>query len=229
MVKILSCGLCFLAFVLIAVGKDQERSPCDSIPPSQTEQRVDCVIRTVYPRVTAGRHGTRVDMGGYGIRRDAARALLSIADESPEARQRVVQELIRLLETPAMQDGFYYSAVWSCACSVLGSLKATEAIDVLSSHLDMQHGAVTLSLLAYPSASALVEIGEKAVPKLKEQLLRTDPRFGVRVLAAQALGDIGGEDAKEALEAGLTTEDNWFVRKMIEASLLSIDKQRTGK
>ena len=228
MVRTMSWGLCFLAFVLIAVGKEQEGSPCDSILPSQIEQRVDCVIRTVYPRVTAGRHGTKVDMGGYGIRRDAARTLLSIAHESSEARERVFQELIRLLGTPAIQDGDY-SAVWSCACSVLGTLKAAEAIDVLSSNLDKQHGSITLSLLAYPSASALVKIGEKAVPKLKEQLLRTDPRFGVRVLAAQALGDIGGQAAKEALEAGLTTEDNWFARKMIEASLLSIEKQRTGK
>lgn len=228
MVKIISWGLCSLAFVLIAVGKEQERLPCDSILPSQTEQRVDCVIRTVYPRVTAGRHGIKVDKGGYGIERDAARTLLSIGDESTEARERVVRQLIRLLETPEIQDGDY-SAVWSCACSVLASLKAAEAIDVLSSHLAIQHGAVTLSLLAYPSASALVKIGEKAVPKLREQLLRTDPRFEVRVLAAQALGEIGSEAAKEALEAGLSTEDNWVVHKMIEASLLSIDRQRTGK
>lgn len=213
---------------MIAGAKEQEGPPRDSMLPSQTEQRVDCVIRTVYPRVTAGRHGIKIDKGGYGIERDAARTLLSIADESTEARERVVRELIRLLETPVIQDGDY-SAVWSCACSVLASLKATEAIDVLSNNLDKQHRSISLSLLAYPSASALVKTGEKAVPKLKEQLLRTDPRFGVRVLAAQALGEIGGEDAKEALEAGLSTEDHWVVRKMIEASLLSTDRQRNGK
>jgi hypothetical protein len=49
------------------------------------------------------------------------------------------------------------------------------------------------------------------------------------VLAAQALGEIGGEAAKEALEAGSITEGNWFVWKMIESSLPSIEKQRTGK
>ena len=74
MVRIMSWGLCFLAFVLIAVGKEQERSQCDFILPSQTEQRVECVIRTVYPRVTAGRDGTKVDKGGYGIEREGQSA-----------------------------------------------------------------------------------------------------------------------------------------------------------
>ena len=63
--------------------------------------------------------------------------------------------------------------------------------------------------------------GPNAVPALAEALLK-DPEPLVRGHAAWALGQLGGEKAKSALESALQTEDDDHVREEIKLALKAI-------
>src|SRR5215471_18329695 len=63
------------------------------------------------------------------------KALLAIADQSAEARDKIIRSLIELIEDTA--DGGEDRA-FSIASDLLGKLKAVEAIDTLVKYLDYQ-------------------------------------------------------------------------------------------
>jgi PBS lyase HEAT-like repeat-containing protein len=171
-----------------------------------TKQSVVDAISELYPQISGTAEEPHVTKPGGEVGIRIQKKLLDIANESPEIRDLVVRTLVDLLENPSLQDGFYYSTVWGGACPVLGHLKAEEAIDVMSNHLDMQNGPLTLSSSRFPAVQGLIQIGEPAVQALEKALRSTGSKATCRGLAAFALGAIGGEQAKDALKRGYKQE-----------------------
>ncbi len=117
--------------------------------------------------------------------------------------------LLRQRETPY--------ATWYDVADLLGELRATEAIGELVKRLDYNDGTVGLSNAHWPAVRALIKIGEPAVPELARAL--NEGTVLIRGFAAGALGQIGGSQAKQALERALGTERDESVRESIRRAL----------
>jgi len=155
---------------------------------------------------------------------EVMKKLMYIARRSAESRERVIHELIELLQY-SLNQGLGYEGAWYAGAEMLGRLKATEAIDMLVKNLDYTDGVTGFSLGHIPAAKALIQIGEPAVPRLIEVLLSNEPLLDEslslkRQNAARALGHIGGIQAKESLERALITEKNetviFYMRQALE-------------
>lgn len=137
-----------------------------------------------------------------------------------ESRPRVIHELVKLVQGSERKlrttSRAHYDA-WSFAAELLGKLKATEAVDVLIACIDCNNGMGGLSAHRFPAFRALIMIGSEAIPKLTEALSNTRP--STRSRAALALGEIGGSDAKKALEHALLSERHEDVVKSIQIAL----------
>src|ERR1044072_7673169 len=70
------------------------------------------------------------------VQQQAPKRLLEIARESPESRAAVIKALIKVVDSPKPKKRFMISHQWLTAIDVLGRLKATEAIDVLTKNID---------------------------------------------------------------------------------------------
>jgi HEAT repeat protein len=138
--------------------------------------------------------------------------ILTIAKVSEENRVKISHELTALLSQKATP-----AATWYDVADVLGELKATEAIGEFVKQLDYNDGTVGLSLAHWPAARALIKIGDAAVPELARAL--NEGTVSIRGFAALALGQIGGSQAKQALERALGTERDESVRASIQRSL----------
>ena len=88
---------------------------------------------------------------------------------------------------------------------------------MLVEHLDYTKPLMDLTLASAPSIRAVIKIGNPSVPKLVEVLFAGKP--STRGAAAIALGQIGGEQAKEALNSALRRETESTVIDEIKNSL----------
>ena len=109
------------------------------------------------------------------------------------------------------------NGVWEATCDVFGRLKATEAIDLLIERLGWSSG--NPSSMSSPGADALILIGQPSVPKLSEALLRSNASPAERYYATVALGEIGGQQARESLSLALKVETDPTVKVTLEAYL----------
>jgi HEAT repeat protein len=100
---------------------------------------------------------------------------------------------------------------------LLGQVKAVEALDVLIACINCNDGMHGLSAYRFPAFRALIMIGPEAVPKLVKAL--SDSAASTRGRAASALGEIGGADAKKALEQALISERDEDVVRSIKIAL----------
>src|SRR5262245_39488408 len=182
-------------------------------------------VNELTPKLSESSDKTVLIKPGAEVSERIEKILVDVASRSPELRTLVVETLIELLENPAYSDGLYYSAVWYCASQVLAELKAVEAVDVLSRHLEMEHGHASLSFSGYPVVHALIQIGEPAVAKLEDVLLGSVSSPASRALAAFALGEIGGTSARLALERASRSETHPDVMERIRKSLAAINKR----
>jgi HEAT repeat protein len=153
-------------------------------------------------------------------REQAKKEIRSLLRESAESREQVIQELIKLVEKS--DTGLRFSSkahydAWSFAVGLLGELKATESLDALVACIECNDGVAGLSFDGYPVLRAVIEIGPPAVPKLTEAL--RDSRPATRKYAALALGEIGGDDAKKALQSALLSEQDKEIETTIRIAL----------
>ena len=153
-------------------------------------------------------------------RSEAKQELCSLARKSDQSRNQVIQELVKLVQgsdpTLRLTSPAHYDA-WRFAAELLGELKATEALDVLIACTDCTNGISGLSSYRRPALRALIMIGPEAIPKLTEAL--NDSRPTTRRYAALALGEIGGAEAKKALERALLSEQDKDVAISIQIAL----------
>lgn len=153
-------------------------------------------------------------------REQAKKELRSLAGGSAESRKRVIRESIKVVEASdtllRATSAAHYDA-WKFAAELLGELKATEALDALIACINCNDGIGGLSSYRFPALRAIIMIGPEAVPKLTEAL--GDVRPTTRSYAALALGEIGGDRAKKALEQALLSERDKDVIMSIRAGL----------
>jgi len=66
------------------------------------------------------------------IQKLVPKTLLEIASESTESRTTVINVLVKVVDNPKAKKRFLIAHQWRTAIDVLGRLRATEAIDVLT-------------------------------------------------------------------------------------------------
>jgi HEAT repeat protein len=138
--------------------------------------------------------------------RSRARTILTnIAKESPALRAQIIEELIKIVIEPACHETTANSGSWDDTAYLLGDLRAEEAIDALADRIDWNDGVAGSSLGHYPAAWALVEIGKPAIPRLTQTALASQ-NVKSRENAVRALGEIGGAQARTALESIASVE-----------------------
>lgn len=146
----------------------------------------------------------------------ARRELLRLAKKSASLRSQVIEALLQVLRDPrTRQPGG--TRAWYSAASLLGELKAIEAVPILVANLDFNDGTIGLSLAHFPAAQAVTKIGKPAVPHLSKALFNSNRL--IRQNAARALGEIDDKRAVEPLTEALKTESDPQVRHHIQSAL----------
>jgi HEAT repeat protein len=143
---------------------------------------------------------------------------------STEVRAQIVQALIKLVaqsDERLRATSFAHYDAWSFAAEFLGTLKATESVDVLVGCISCNDGTGGTSSYRHPAWRGVVKIGPAAVPRLGEALRGKDTE--TRIYAAWALGVIGGAEARAALEGALPFEKDKVVENTIRRALQSKD------
>lgn len=150
--------------------------------------------------------------------------LLEIADRSAESKAQVIDRMMDVVEDISAKEDPLIACKWMTAVEILGALKATEAVDLLINNLDHtgQNGIV-ISIHIHPVYSALVRIGEPAVPKLIEAL--SHPKPCIQQQAAWVLFSIQKGQAKEAIETAIDKEDNEAVKQEFKVVLDRIEME----
>lgn len=151
--------------------------------------------------------------------REAVRRLLILARISPGCRAKTIDELVLTMNTPhlnfqADRPSFF---LWTNGASVLGELKAVEALDMLINHSNLNDGLFSASMSHQPAIGAIITMGSAAVPKLSDALTHNQNRE-IRLAVALCLSEIGGQEATDALKEVLVTESDKCVRRFIELS-----------
>jgi len=165
--------------------------------------------------------------GGYDQSLQARKTLLKIAQQSNNCRQALVGMLMERMDRPnldfELQPANYY--LWREGSELLGELKATEALDLLISHLDLNNGFHSASGAFQPATLGVRQMGEVAVPKLAVAL-RQSPKPSIRMAAADCLTAIGGVAAMNVLKEAQRGESSSCVANFIKASLDTFSYQR---
>ncbi len=141
--------------------------------------------------------------GSFRLKLRAIEALGQVGDE------RAIEEL---LEALGDDDPDVASAAARAMCARDTDHACTRLASALSS---------PNRRLAETAAAALVHIGDEAADYLVGQLASLSPQ--ARRLAAESLGNIGGEALKEALVPLLTTDPDPEVRAAVAAALGRVD------
>ncbi|HET8669353.1 MAG TPA: HEAT repeat domain-containing protein [Candidatus Saccharimonadales bacterium] len=162
----------------------------------------------------------QLSSGAYDQIQKARKTLLNFAHQSNACRREVIDALIGAMDKPNLdfetQPSNYY--LWREGSQLLGELRATEALDLLISHLDATNGFHSASMVFQPAILGVREMGKAAVPKLA-LALKQNPKPRIRMAAAYCLTDIGGEAAMQALAQVQADERNWCVANFIRISL----------
>lgn len=204
-----------LMVLLFEVLLGANAPPCNVLKPQdEVQESVEQLILNLYSVNNSPRPGL-------------CNSLVVLANQSPEHRAEVIRRLIDVLQDAStIVEGGLYQA-WYDAAHILGALRATEALDVLIKYLDFSDGVMRFAVSRRPAVHALIQIGEPAVPKLIEALLNGERE--IRRNAAEALGFIGGRQAREGLLRALITENDEGITREINRALSNIARTRRRK
>ena len=114
---------------------------------------------------------------------------------------------------------------WRYGASILAELKAVEALDLLTSHLTLNDGTSSFGIPHRPAASAVIEIGSPAIPKLYSLIQESSDRK-TRLYAVYCLGLIGGPSARAALTRANRRETDTCVKAFIQMTLHAFNNAR---
>ena len=223
--------LCLLLIALVSCSTGESRSvrtvsvSSDSDVVVGNTEHSNEAARTLTSQITSGDDQTnelvqQLLSNNEGDRQRVKGKIILLARQAPEARARVIQALIQFVEVSdtelRLSSAAHYDA-WSSAIELLGELKATEALGLLIECISCNNGTGGLSFYRYPALRAIVMFGPAAVPKLAVALNDSSPVK--RKYAALALGEIGGAEAKMALEEALIKEQDSSVIPSIRIAL----------
>ena len=167
--------------------------------------------------------------GEYSQTQQANHKLRTPAYKSNACRQNLIRALMERMDKPDLdfekQPSNYY--LWREAAQLLGEIKATEALDLLISHLDLTNGFHSASMVFQPAVRGVCTMGAPAIPKLAFAV-RENPKPRIRKAAAYCLTSIGGEAAMQVLSQAREKETNQCVSNFITVSLNTFSYKSKG-
>jgi hypothetical protein len=223
-------ALAVLAALLLSIAVKQSTAEWRLQPAGWTEvapsSQVGCADESGAIRAALAGLSSRE----YAQVEQAKKTLLNYSKKSPACRNKVVRSLMEMMDKPDLDLERDISSyiVWREGSRLLGELKATEALDLLISHLDLTNGFHSASMVFQPAVLGVRQMGEAAIPKLAVAL-RESPKPGVRKAAVYCLTAIGGATAMDVLKQAQASESNECVARYIEISLSTFSyKSKSG-
>jgi HEAT repeat protein len=142
----------------------------------------------------------RVKIPSIGTRQNVETRLTHLAEQSLEGRTEVIQALINVVKDPKAKSEWPVARRWILAVDLLGTLRATEAVEVLINSLGHTgENGIMSSVHFQPVARALGRLGSVAVPGLIQALAREEEE--IRFQAEQTLASIGKPAIPNLLDA----------------------------
>lgn len=162
----------------------------------------------------------------YAEGQEAGKVLLGAAARSPKCRLQIITSLMTALaahvDITHDQESNY---LWREGSELLGELKATEALDLLISHLALTDGEFSSSMTHQPALAGLIKIGSSAVPRL-EAVLAKNSEPTMRWSAIYCLSQIGGRNALKALTHAQQHESDPCLSSFMRASVESLSNRQ---
>lgn len=156
----------------------------------------------------------------------AHNTFIKAAGKSAGCKQQIVSLIMQAMDKPGLDirrnQGDYY--LWREGSTLLGELKATEALDLLILHMGMSDGEWSVSMVHQPALGGIIEMGPIAIPKLRVVLGSQDP--AMRHNAVYCIAQIGGPAAVRVLKQALPSESDKCIQRFIQASLKSLDNEK---
>jgi hypothetical protein len=212
---IVACGLCVSA-------KSQDTTDVDGYS-LMTEAVAGCPelnIRDAIERLSSGRQNEMAE---------ARTMLRNRALRSRACRAQIIEALLHALNKPNLNfelDRASYF-LWRGGASLLGELKALEAVRLLIEHLDLNDGLFSASMVHQPAITGLIAMGPIAIPQLRQALLNNH-NSNIRIAAAFCLTSVGGNPAMNALREGLHSEPNQCVSRFIRLSIVVLKGKKNA-
>lgn len=156
----------------------------------------------------------------------ARATLFNKSGESQECRNEIIRAVMNAMDRPNLdfnRDNNAYF-LWLYGSSLLGDLKAADAIDLLIAHLNLTNGYFNSSMNHQPALKGLLKMGSIALPKLSEAL-RHNPDPKIRYSAIYCIASIGGMPAVIFLKDALSSESDECAKRLIRVSLDSFDEK----
>lgn len=157
--------------------------------------------------------------GAHNEVRWAQRLLRQSAKRSSTCRRRVIAAVMTAMDKPGLdiRRNQADADLWQEGADLLGDLKATQALDLLLSHITMTDGQWSTTMRHQPALSGIVRMGPLAIPKLKRLLRNGDSEPGI--MSVYCLYQIGGGAARRILQQALPKESDRCVRRFMVVSL----------
>ncbi len=212
--------LAFLSIATILSCKSVQSSNLAKGPATNIERKTECLTQGDFANALR-----TLSTGNWPEVEHAQQQLLNVAAESESCRAEVISVLMKAMDQPNLnfRDDPASLQLWRWGAEVLGDLKATEALDLLISHLNLTGWTFSMSMSHQPALGGVIKIGPAAIPKL-DQILKHSSDPTMRHSAVYCIATIGGLSAVTSLEESLRSESDRCVRRFIKASLDSFDE-----
>lgn len=162
----------------------------------------------------------------YNEAQRAHTTFLKAAGKSARCKEQIVSSIMQAMDKPGLDirrnQGDYF--LWHEGSTLLGELKATEALDLLIAHMGMSDGEWSVSMVHQPALGGIIEMGPIAIPKLRVVLGSQDP--AARHDAVYCIAQIGGPSASQVLKQALPSESDKCIKRFIRASIKSLDNEK---
>jgi hypothetical protein len=196
----------------------------DSQPPANISRRIPPDSEGLSPGVVA--NALKQLSESYNEAQSAHTTFIKAAGKSARCKQQIVSSIMQAMSKSGLDirrnQGDYY--LWREGSTLLGELKATEALDLLISHMGMSDGEWSVSMVHQPALGGIIEMGPIAIPKLRVMLGSQDP--ATRHDAVYCIAQIGGPSAFRVLKQALPSESDKCVHRFIQASIKSLDNKK---
>src|SRR5205807_5512100 len=137
-----------------------------------------------------------LDVMAHGVSQNQAEQarllLIKESTRSAQCKERVIRVVMSAMDKPDLdftrEPSMYY--VWREGASLLGELRASEALDLLISHLDLTIGIFSSTMSQQPALWGLIKMGAIAIPKL-DIVLRQSSNREMKRYAVYCIANIG--------------------------------------
>jgi HEAT repeat protein len=165
----------------------------------------------------------------YSKAQEASHLLRESSRRSSTCREKIIAAVMRAMDKPNLDISRDQASadLWREGAILLGDLKAVQALDLLLSHINMNDGEWSMTMVHQPALEGIIRIGRIAVPRLRT-MLRNNSDREVRHNAVYCLAYIGGPSARRVLQEVLPSESDACVKRFISAAIEIMDSKSGG-